>query len=63
MLVNNAGVMAIQELTLTDRGQEMQFASNHLGHFALALALHDALAAAATHESSRSAQPAISARR
>jgi NAD(P)-dependent dehydrogenase (short-subunit alcohol dehydrogenase family) len=46
ILVNNAGVMAIQELTLTDRGQEMQFASNHLGHFALAIGLHDALAAA-----------------
>ena len=46
ILVNNAGVMAIQELTLSDRGQEMQFATNHLGHFALALALHDALAAA-----------------
>jgi NAD(P)-dependent dehydrogenase (short-subunit alcohol dehydrogenase family) len=46
LLVNNAGVMAIQELTLTDRGQEMQFATNHLGHFALALGLHDALAAA-----------------
>ena len=44
ILVNNAGVMAIQELTLTDRGQEMQFATNHLGHFALALGLHDALA-------------------
>ena len=38
--------MAIQELTLTDRGYEMQFATNHLGHFALALGLHDALAAA-----------------
>jgi NAD(P)-dependent dehydrogenase (short-subunit alcohol dehydrogenase family) len=48
ILVNNAGVMAIQELTLTDRGHEMQFATNHLGHFALALALHDALAAAGT---------------
>jgi NAD(P)-dependent dehydrogenase (short-subunit alcohol dehydrogenase family) len=47
ILVNNAGVMAIQELTLTDRGREMQFATNHLGHFALALGLHDALAAAA----------------
>jgi NAD(P)-dependent dehydrogenase (short-subunit alcohol dehydrogenase family) len=46
ILVNNAGVMAIQELTLTDRGQEMQFATNHLGHFALAVGLHDALAAA-----------------
>ena len=46
VLVNNAGVMAIQELTLTDRGQEMQFATNHLGHFALALGLHDALTAA-----------------
>jgi NAD(P)-dependent dehydrogenase (short-subunit alcohol dehydrogenase family) len=46
ILVNNAGVMAIQELTLTDRGHEMQFATNHLGHFALALGLHDALVAA-----------------
>jgi NAD(P)-dependent dehydrogenase (short-subunit alcohol dehydrogenase family) len=47
ILVNNAGVMAVQELTLTDRGRELQFATNHLGHFALALGLHDALAAAA----------------
>jgi NAD(P)-dependent dehydrogenase (short-subunit alcohol dehydrogenase family) len=46
ILANNAGVMAIQELTRTDRGYEMQFATNHLGHFALALGLHDALAAA-----------------
>jgi NAD(P)-dependent dehydrogenase (short-subunit alcohol dehydrogenase family) len=46
ILVDNAGVMAIQELTLTDRGRELQFATNHLGHFALALGLHDALAAA-----------------
>jgi NAD(P)-dependent dehydrogenase (short-subunit alcohol dehydrogenase family) len=46
ILVNNAGVMAIQELTLTDRGDEMQLATNHLGHFALALGLHDALSAA-----------------
>jgi NAD(P)-dependent dehydrogenase (short-subunit alcohol dehydrogenase family) len=45
VLVNNAGVMAIQELTLTPQGYEMQFATNHLGHFALALGLHDALAA------------------
>ena len=46
ILVNNAGVMAIQELTLSSSGHEMQFATNHLGHFALALGLHDALAAA-----------------
>jgi NAD(P)-dependent dehydrogenase (short-subunit alcohol dehydrogenase family) len=46
ILVNNAGVMAIQELTLAPDGHEMQFATNHLGHFALALGLHDALAAA-----------------
>jgi NAD(P)-dependent dehydrogenase (short-subunit alcohol dehydrogenase family) len=46
ILVNNAGVMAIQELTLSANGHEMQFATNHLGHFALALGLYDALAAA-----------------
>jgi NAD(P)-dependent dehydrogenase (short-subunit alcohol dehydrogenase family) len=46
ILVNNAGVMAIQERTLTDRELEMQFATNHLGHFELALGLHDALAEA-----------------
>ncbi len=46
ILVNNAGVMAIQELTLSASGHEMQFTTNHLGHFALAVALHDALAAA-----------------
>jgi NAD(P)-dependent dehydrogenase (short-subunit alcohol dehydrogenase family) len=47
ILVNNAGVMAIQELTLSSSGHEMQFATNHLGHFALAIGLHEALAAAA----------------
>lgn len=46
ILVNNAGVMAIQELTMSPSGHEMQFATNHLGHFALALGLHDALASA-----------------
>ena len=46
ILVNNAGVMAIQELTISASGHEMQFATNHLGHFALATGLHDALAAA-----------------
>ena len=48
LLVNNAGVMRLPELQLTPDGWEMQFATNHLGHFALALGLHDALAAAGT---------------
>jgi NAD(P)-dependent dehydrogenase (short-subunit alcohol dehydrogenase family) len=45
ILVDNAGVMA-SPLMRTSQGWEMQFATNHLGHFALALGLHDALAAA-----------------
>jgi NAD(P)-dependent dehydrogenase (short-subunit alcohol dehydrogenase family) len=44
ILVNNAGVMACPE-QYTPQGWEMQFATNHLGHFALATGLHDALAA------------------
>ncbi|MFJ8310981.1 MULTISPECIES: SDR family NAD(P)-dependent oxidoreductase [unclassified Streptomyces] len=44
VLVNNAGVMACPE-RYTDQGWEWQFATNHLGHFALATGLHDALAA------------------
>jgi len=46
ILVNNAGVMAVPELTLSPAGHEIQFATNHLGHFALAVGLHDALAVA-----------------
>jgi NAD(P)-dependent dehydrogenase (short-subunit alcohol dehydrogenase family) len=45
VLVNNAGVMACPE-TRTPQGWELQFATNHLGHFALAIGLHRALAAA-----------------
>lgn len=44
ILVNNAGVMAIQELRQSPEGWEMQFATNHMGHFALTLGLHRALA-------------------
>jgi NAD(P)-dependent dehydrogenase (short-subunit alcohol dehydrogenase family) len=39
--------MAVPDLRLAEGGWELQFATNHLGHFALALGLHDALAAAA----------------
>ncbi|WP_327292286.1 SDR family NAD(P)-dependent oxidoreductase [Streptomyces sp. NBC_01198] len=45
VLVNNAGVMLTSELR-TPQGWELQFATNHLGHFALAAGLHPALAAA-----------------
>jgi NAD(P)-dependent dehydrogenase (short-subunit alcohol dehydrogenase family) len=46
LLINNAGIMA-GPLERTPQGWELQFATNHLGHFALALGLHDALAAGA----------------
>lgn len=45
ILVDNAGVMAPPE-TRTPEGWELQFATNHLGHFALTTGLHDALALA-----------------
>ena len=45
MLINNAGIMMTPELR-TPRGWELQFATNHLGHFALAHRLHSALTAA-----------------
>ncbi|WP_262028052.1 SDR family NAD(P)-dependent oxidoreductase [Microvirga sp. Mcv34] len=46
ILVNNAGIMALPSLERTPEGWEMQFATNFLGHFALTLGLHRALAAA-----------------
>lgn len=42
ILVNNAGIMATPEMR-TAEGWELQFATNHLGHFALANGLHDFL--------------------
>jgi len=44
VLVNNAGVMNTPE-QYTAVGWELQFATNHIGHFALTTGLHDALAA------------------
>jgi len=43
LLVNNAGLVT-GGLERTPEGWELQFATNHLGHFALATGLHDALA-------------------
>jgi len=45
ILVDNAGVMACP-LTRTPEGWELQFATNHLGHFTLTTGLHPALAEA-----------------
>ncbi|TKA10968.1 SDR family NAD(P)-dependent oxidoreductase [Actinacidiphila oryziradicis] len=45
ILVNNAGVMASPEMR-TPEGWELQFATNHLGHFALTTGLLPALRAA-----------------
>jgi len=47
ILVNNAGIMALPKLERSSEGWELQFATNFLGHFALTLGLHNALAAAA----------------
>jgi NAD(P)-dependent dehydrogenase (short-subunit alcohol dehydrogenase family) len=46
LLVNNAGVMAPPQLRRTSDGFELQFGTNHLGHFALTGRLLPALLAA-----------------
>lgn len=45
LLMNNAGIMAIPYTTTAD-GFEMQFGTNHLGHFALTAQVFDLLLAA-----------------
>jgi NAD(P)-dependent dehydrogenase (short-subunit alcohol dehydrogenase family) len=46
VLINNARIVKAPQLELTREGCEMQFATNHLGHFALSLGLYHAMAAA-----------------
>jgi len=46
VLINNAAVPAPGSVVHDSRGFEVQFATSHLGHFQLTLALHDALRAA-----------------
>ena len=47
LLVCNAGIMALPERTVNAAGHELQFATNHLGHFILTTGLHEHLAAGA----------------
>ncbi|MCV9963150.1 SDR family NAD(P)-dependent oxidoreductase [Pararhizobium sp. BT-229] len=43
ILVNNAGIMALDDLRRDARGNELQFSTNHLGHFQLVARLWPAL--------------------
>ncbi|WP_032376808.1 SDR family oxidoreductase [Rhodococcoides fascians] len=61
VLVNNAGVMQPPERQVTQDGFELQFGTNHLGHFALTLALLPLLRAGrarVTHQTSIAARSA-----
>jgi WW domain-containing oxidoreductase len=44
ILINNAGIMATPEFTLSAEGLELQFATNHLGHYLFTKLLMDRLA-------------------
>lgn len=48
ILVNNAGIMGVQDLKLTTNGHEIHFATNHLGHFLLFQLLKPALLSSST---------------
>jgi NAD(P)-dependent dehydrogenase (short-subunit alcohol dehydrogenase family) len=71
IVVNSAGVMGIQERTLTSDGIEMHFATNHIGHWLLTCLIMPKLIKAAEHNpkgatrvvSVSSASPTVSAMR
>ena len=48
ILINNAGIMGLPSLQLTEEGHEKHFATNHLSHFLLFQLLKPALLASAT---------------
>ena len=50
ILINNAGVMGVQGLKLTEDGQEVHFATNYLSEFLLFQLLKPALLASATRD-------------
>lgn len=47
ILINNAGVMNIEQRTLSPEGIEMQLATNHVGHFLFTNLIYPKIAAAA----------------
>lgn len=49
ILVNSAGIMGIQERTLSEDGVELHFATNHLGHWLLTCLLMPKIIKAAEH--------------
>ena len=53
ILINNAGVMTPPTRQLTTDGFELQFATNHLGHFALVARLMPLLCAGRAHITSQ----------
>lgn len=54
ILINNAGIMNVPERTLSEDGIEMQFATNHIGHFLFANLILNKLIASA-NESAKGA--------